>query len=295
MFSEPTTEVEVPALAPTSGSQWNVEHAALSDVGKVRRNNEDHFIVCRLRKSLEVLDTNVVEEQDGHDAERDGYLLLVADGMGGVAGGERASAFAVQGVKRHLMETAKWFFRLDDPDEDVQIRLLRESLEHMDRELVEEAKNDPALRGMGTTLTAAGIVDGAVFIVHVGDSRVYLLRADVLEQLTQDHTVAQKLLDAGLLKPEEVKSHQLRHVLTNSLGGTLGVRGEIVKMRLRDGDRLLLCTDGLNDMLSDDSIAGILRENPQATAACRALVDAAIQQGGRDNVTVIVANYTESR
>jgi protein phosphatase len=265
----------------------------LSDVGKVRHNNEDHFLVCRLRKSLEVLDTNVDEARDGRNSEREGYILLVADGMGGVAGGERASALVVQGVKRHLIETSKWFFSLEDPDENVRIRLLRETLERLDGELIEEAKNNPSLTGMGTTMTAAAIIDGAAFIVHVGDSRVYLLRDDAIEQLTRDHTVAQQLLDAGLLKPEEMKSNRLRHVLTNSLGGTRGVRGEIVKLHLRDGDRLLFCTDGLNDMVGDDSIAQILRENPHASAACRALVDAALGQGGRDNVTVIVANYSE--
>jgi protein phosphatase len=265
----------------------------LSDVGKVRPNNEDHFLVCRLRKSLEVLDTNSDEARDGRNSEQEAYILLVADGMGGVAGGERASAMVVQGAKRHLMETAKWFFSLDDPDEDVRIRLLRETLERLDRELIEEAKNNPSLTGMGTTLTAAAIVDGAAFMVHVGDSRVYLLREDAIEQLTQDHTIAQKLLDAGLLKPEEVKSNRLRHVLTNSLGGSPGVRGEIVKLHLRDGDRLLFCTDGLNDMLGDDVITQVLLENPHASAACRALVDAALRQGGRDNVTVIVANYSE--
>src|SRR5262249_54896057 len=161
-----------------------------------------------------------------------GYLLLVADGMGGVGGGEHASATVVRGVKRHLMETAKWFFRLDDPDENVRIRLLKESLEGLDRQLIEEARRDPALAGMGTTLTAAGIVDGAAFIVHVGDSRVYLLRDGQLEQLTRDHTVVQKLLDAGLVTPEGARSHRMRHVLTNSVGGSPGVSGEIVKLRL---------------------------------------------------------------
>ncbi len=297
MVPEPTTEVElepVPPSAPPAPREWRLEHAALSDVGKVRPNNEDHFLVCRLRKTLQVLETNLVEETSRQRTEREGYLFLVADGMGGVAAGEHASALVVRGVQRHLMETSKWFFAADDPDENVRLRLLRESLERMDRELIDEAQRDPALAGMGTTLTAAGVVDGEAFIVHVGDSRAYLLRDGQLEQLTQDHTVAQKLLDAGLLKPEEAKSSRLRHVLTNSLGGSPGVKGEIVKARLRDGDRLLLCTDGLNEMVDDDGIAGTLLAHPGPADACRALVDAALGRGGRDNVTVIVANYSES-
>jgi protein phosphatase len=136
-------------------------------------------------------------------------------------------------------------------------------------------------------------VDGAAFIVHVGDSRVYLLRDGQLEQLTQDHTLVQRLLDAGLLKPDEAKGHRMRHVLTNSVGGSPGLSVQIVKLRLRDGDRLLLCTDGLNDMVPDDRIREVLLAHGQPGEACRALVDTALLQGGRDNVTVIVANYTE--
>jgi protein phosphatase len=294
MSREPTTEVDLPSSRAPAPRRQKVEWAALSDVGKVRPNNEDHFLICRLSKILQVLDTNLVEETSDQRCERDGYLLLVADGMGGVAAGEYASAMAVRGVKHHLMDTAKWFFSLDDPDEDVRIRLLRESLAQIDRELIEQARQDPSLSGMGTTLTAAGIVDGAAFIVHVGDSRVYLLRDRQLEQVTQDHTVAQKLLEAGILNPEEAKTHRSRHILTNSLGGSPGVKGEIVKLRLQDGDRLLLCTDGLNDMVSDDKIADILLTSIAPDTACRALTDAALDQGGRDNITVIVANYTET-
>jgi protein phosphatase len=293
MPPEPTTEIDRPALAGARPRAWRLESAALSDVGKVRPNNEDHFLICRLCKTLQVLHTNVAEVANSPHAEQEGYLLLVADGMGGVAAGEHASATVVRGVQRHMLETSKWFFRLDDPDEDVRVRLLKETLEGLDRQLIDEAKQDPSLSGMGTTLTAAGIVDGAAFIVHVGDSRVYLYRDGGLEQVTQDHTVVQKLLEAGLLKPEEVRSHRMRHVLTNTLGGSRGVCGEIHNLRLRAGDRILLCTDGLNDMLDDEAIARLLVANPRPDDACRALVDAALQGGGRDNVTVIVANYEE--
>jgi protein phosphatase len=288
MHPESTAEFKIP---PHVSGPPRIEYAALSDVGKVRRNNEDHFLVCRLCKSLDVLDTSLIGEADGRRDERAGYVLLVADGMGGVAAGERASAAVVRGVRTHLIETAKWFFSLDDPDEAVRISLLRESLEGLDRQLIDEADRDPTLAGMGTTLTAAGILAGAAFILHVGDSRAYLLRDGELAQLTRDHTVAQQLLDAGLLRPEEARSHRLRHVLTNSLGGRPGVSGEVINLRLRAGDRLVLCTDGLHDEVADEGIEAALRAHPGAGDACRALVDAALQQGGRDNVTVIVANY----
>ena len=130
-----------------------------------------------------------------------GYLMLVADGMGGHCGGEVASARVVQAAKNHLLQTAKWFFRFGDDDEELRLRDLREALERIDRELIEEAMDDPSLAGMGTTLTAASSIGEEVFIVHVGDSRAYLFRHGELDQLTRDHTMVQGLIDAGLAAP----------------------------------------------------------------------------------------------
>ncbi len=272
------------------GPSW-VEFWAASDVGKVRPVNEDQYLICRLCKSLQVLQSSIAEEEGMAPEDREGYLLLVADGIGGAAGGERASALVVDEAKRHLQQTAKWFFSLDDPGEEMRVRQLREALERLDHRLIEEAAADPTLAGMGTTLTAASLVEGEVFIVHVGDSRAYLFRAGELTQLTRDHTLAQQLLEKGLLGPEEAKVHRSRHILTNAIGGMPGVTGEIVKLRLTDGDRLLLCTDGLNDMVGDDRIAELLGTYARPEEACQALVAAALARGGRDNVTVIVAAY----
>jgi len=260
-----------------------------TDIGKRRSNNEDQFMVARLCKSLDILATSLPPDQSAAFSRREGYCCLVADGMGGHAGGERASATVVTEAARHILETAKWFFRLDDPDEHVRLRQLRETLERVDRQLIEEAQADPALAGMGTTLTAASLIDAEAFIVHVGDSRAYLYRQGILEQLTRDHTLAQAWADQGLLRPEEVKTHRLRHVLTNVLGGRPGVEGEIVRLRLMDGDRLLLCTDGLNDPVPDEQIAEILGRNTNPQKACQALIEAALEHGAPDNVTVVVA------
>jgi protein phosphatase len=279
-------------IAPAARWPGWLDFWAMSDIGKVRPNNEDQFLVCRLCKSLQVLQSSIVERDSMVPTEREGYLLLVADGMGGAGGGEHASAVVVEEAKRHLMQTAKWFFSLDDPAEEIRIKQLREALERVDRRLIKEGEADPSLAGMGTTLTAASLVDGEVFIVYVGDSRAYLFRNGIMTQLTRDHTLAQRLLDAGILGPQEAQAGSARHVLTNALGGVPGVRPEIVKFRLAGGDRLLLCTDGLNNMVSDDRIAEVLRNNPRPEEACQALVAAALEGGGRDNVTVIVASYT---
>jgi protein phosphatase len=192
-----------------------------------------------------------------------------------------------------VLQTAKWFFRLDDPDENVRMRLLREGLERIDRKLIAEAKADPSLEGMGTTLTAASSIGTDLFLVHVGDSRAYLYRQGKLAQLTRDHTLIQKLVDSGLLTPEQAKTHKLRNVLTNVLGGgEPGVVADIHRLQLADGDRLLLCTDGLTEGVSDEQLAELLRLYPKPADACQALVEAALNAGGRDNITLILAAYS---
>jgi protein phosphatase len=288
------TTVILPEQGPEETVNVRLDAAARTHVGNVRPNNEDQYLIARLRKSLDVLASSLRPEHWTQALEREGHLLLVADGMGGHAAGERASALVVNEAVKQLLETAKWFFRLDDPDEAVRLRLLREALDRLDRRLIEESKVNKDLAGMGTTLTAVTIVGAEVFIVHVGDSRAYLLRDGKLEQLTRDHTIAQELVDRGLIGPESARTHHLRHVLTNVIGGTPGVEGEVVKLRLADGDRLLLCTDGLNEPVRDDQIAEILRRSATSEEACRALVEAALSGGGPDNVTVVVAGCSLS-
>jgi protein phosphatase len=214
--------------------------------------------------------------------------------MGGVAGGEVASAMVVEGVKEFVVRTAKWFFRLGEAEEEQRVRALQEGLKRLDRELYERGRADPSLTGMGTTLTAARSTGDEVFLLHVGDSRAYLYRAGELDQLTRDHTFTQGLVDAGLVRPEEARRHRLRNVLTNVVGGEAGVRGETASFRVSDGDRLLLCTDGLTGPVEDARIAELLTRHPDPQEACRALVDAALEGGGRDNITVVVAAYSVS-
>jgi PPM family protein phosphatase len=281
---------ELAEPAPTGSGTVRVKYGVQSHIGKVRKNNEDQYLVARARKSLDILATGLTEEQTEPLLERDGYILLVADGVGGSAGGEHASAVVVNEAIRHIMETAKWFFRVDDPDEGVRLRLLQETLDRADRRLQDEAKADPTLAGMGTTLTAANIVAGGAFIVHVGDSRAYLFRDGYLEQLTTDHTLVQQFVTAGLLEPEAARTHRLRHVITNVVGGAPGVEGEMVSIRLKDRDRLLLSTDGLHDPVPDERIAELLLRHADPQEACRALVQAALDNGGPDNVTAIVAD-----
>src|SRR5262249_52734802 len=150
--------------------------------------NEDHYLVARMSKALDVLSSSLPGEQGTHQEGQESYLLLVADGMGGARAGEVASAMAIESTKEYFLETARWFFRLGDADEAQRARTIQEGLKRLDRELVDRARADPTLHGMGTTLTGARSTGDEVFLVHVGDSRAYLFRGGDLDQLTRDHT-----------------------------------------------------------------------------------------------------------
>ena len=165
-------------------------------------------------------------------------------------------------------------------------------IHQIDEALAQRARSDPTLQRMGTTLTATYSVGDDLFLFHVGDSRVYLYRGDHLHQLTHDHTVAQALADAGHIAAEEVASHRMRHCLTNVMGSqTNQLHVEMLQLRLLDKDGILLCTDGLTEMAREDEILEILRGIKDSGEACRALVDLALQHGGKDNVTVLIAQY----
>jgi protein phosphatase len=158
--------------------------------------------------------------------------------------------------------------------------------------LVERAELDPKLRGMGTTMTAAYTLGDDLFVAHVGDSRAYLFRDGKLQLLTRDQTQAQQLADIGVIPQKDVARHRLRHVLTSALGGiNKEVKAEIQRLKLTDKDSLLLCTDGLTEMVDDAGIAAVLRDQSRSDEACRVLVERANENGGKDNVTVVVARY----
>jgi protein phosphatase len=229
-------------------------------------------------------------------SDEKGYLFLVADGLGGAAAGERASALAAGWIEGNILEIVKFFFRFGERDSTEQNREIRASLERIDHLILSEAEADRSLAGMGTTLTLAFSVGTDLTIIHVGDSRAYLFHDGDLEQITHDHTMAQMMADAGMMRPEDVKQSKRRNIVTNVLGGPgPGVNGEIHRLHLDDGDRLLLCTDGLTDPLDDPTITRILGQHTEPDAAAHALVEAALDAGGPDNVTVVLASFAVER
>jgi protein phosphatase len=258
----------------------------------VRENNEDHFFVTRLGRTLQTLITSLSLGDVPARAEEVNYVMVVADGMGGHAAGEVASRMAISALVSLALDVPDWIFRVDEEHAREIEERTRARVREVGAMLIERGRRDPALRGMGTTLTCARSLGRDLMITHAGDSRAYLLRAGRLHHLTRDHTYAQLLVDTGQLAPADAASSRHRHVLMNALGGSNeDVQVDIDTLRLEDGDRVLLCSDGLTDMVDDAAITGILLETPGSSEACERLVQRALDNGGRDNVTVVVAAY----
>jgi len=271
----------------------DVDVAAMSHQGHVRENNEDTFLVIKFGRSLENLLTNIDHGLLSRDYSMCGYGMLVADGMGGMAGGDVASRLALSKLVELIVDTSDWTLALQrQQDVTTVLERMTDRFLQIDDALRKEVHRDSTLAGMGTTLTVAGALGSDLFIGHVGDSRAYLFREDKLQQLTTDHTLAQALIDAGVANRDDPASRSMRHVLTAAVG-SLGneVDPQVQRFKLRTGDQLLLCTDGLTEMVEDETIVQVLRQAKSAQSACQDLVNLALAGGGVDNITVVHANF----
>jgi serine/threonine protein phosphatase PrpC len=287
------SEESITAISTITPPATSLELTAfgLTHTGKVRESNEDQFLIAELSKRMRVWQTSLPEPklQVGEDRA---HLLLVADGMGGHRAGERASAIAVAAIEQFTLNTFRWFFAPDSPGAQKVLAQFQTALTEADVRIFEEAAEHPELQGMGTTLTMAFQLGAQLCIVHVGDSRAYLHRAGQLHQLTKDHTVVAELVSSGVLQPEQAATHPFRHVITNVVGGPhAGVKVEARSFEAKAGDRLLLCSDGLTEMLTDAVIAATLEAEAVPEAAAKALLQQANDGGGRDNITVVIARF----
>jgi len=275
--------------------QGKMDCYGLSDQGRVRKANEDQFLIADLNKSMRVHQTSLqIDDETRLFGGSQGKILLVADGVGGHAGGERASTLAVDAVAHYLLNNMRWFFRLQEDSQDDFLDDLKSAIDQCQSRVATEAENTLARKKMGTTVTMAYVVWPRLYVVHVGDSRCYLLRDSELRQITEDHTVGQRLADEGAIAPERVEGSQWSNVLWNVVGGdTDEIVPEVYKAELQIGDALLLCTDGLNEHLPDGQISQTFDADLDAEGICRALVGAANDAGGSDNVTVVVARFHE--
>jgi protein phosphatase len=290
---EPAPQPAGLSRPPLLSALARVDVGGLSDRGNVRPSNEDHFYVARFGRYLERLCTNVPEDELPLRFDETGYAAIVADGIGGNAAGEVASKLAITTLINLALGTPDWILRLDD-DSLLQKfqRRFQDRFNQIQAVMAHQANADPALHGFGTTMTMALSLGRDLFVIHIGDSRAYLLRQHRLHRLTRDHTVAQALEDGGLLAPHEAATSRLRHVLTKSLAAPAGhAEPDVQHITLQDGDCLLLCTDGLTDMVPDEGIVQVLAGGDPAEGACRRLVEEALAAGGKDNVTAVVARY----
>ena len=277
---------QVPAQAFPVELQWG----ARSDRGG-RENNEDSYLVARIHRSFDALATNVGREALPRPLQQDGWFLVVADGLGGTAGGEVASAMAISAGVRIVLGEVRWNFRLDEKEIRALLQRAHRIFHSIDEEIADHAAVSKTLSGMGTTLTAAYVIGSTLLLLHVGDSRAYLFRGGKLRRLTRDQTLAQRLADDGTIPQEAAETHRLRHVLDRAVGRTgreleIEARTESV----REGDRLLLTTDGLIEEVSDEEIAEVLATERSEERVCLELVDRALERGASDNVTVVTAS-----
>ncbi len=269
-----------------------VDSSGLSDRGKVRPDNQDHFYLARLGRFSQTLATSLPAGELPERLEQAGHVAVVADGMGGHAAGEVASRTAIIVFFHLVFDTPDWVLKVDDRSARKILDRVTDRYRSLDSLLDERARADPNLRGMGTTMTLAYSIGFDLFLAHAGDSRAYLCREGSLRQLTRDHTRVQMMVDAGELTREEAATHRLRNVLTNVLGGGIPLTDvDVHRVQLAAGDTVLLCSDGLYDLAKDEEIATILAGAAGAKAACRSLVDLALERGAPDNVTAVVSRY----
>ena len=267
----------------------------LSDIGLVRDRNDDQFLIADLKKSVIIHQTSLSYDDDTHLlGGSQAQLLLVADGVGGQPGGDRASRMAVQGIVQYLLNTMHWLFRLNDGREDAFLDDLKGALTFTQEKMRQHVEAVPADQQMATTITLAYIVWPQVYLVHVGDSRAYVFRGREMIHLTHDQTYAQALVDAGLMQETEVRKSPLRHVLSGLVGcNPLQLAPEVSQFKLSLHDKLLICTDGLTSQLTDDAIAELLAADLSSEETCGLLIKAANDAGGQDNTTVVLAHFTD--
>ena len=262
---EEPAPAEMPApLEETEESappRLELEICVQTDLGSVRTNNEDRGTYTR--------------PSDPDVAASKGTLVIVADGMGGASAGEIASEMAIRTIP-------ELYYNSEKPPAVA----LKEALEKTSAEINRTARADPELSGMGTTCVAVAILAPDVYAAYVGDSRLYLLRDGDIYQLTEDHTVVEEMVRKGLITRDQARHHEERNVLSLSLGGRPEITASYWQepMSVRAGDRLLVCSDGLHDLLSESEIQAIIADSP-AHVAVQSLIDAANRNGGHDNIT----------
>lgn len=297
MEAQPVIHTE--ASGPPPKAEVRIDSSGRTHTGRVRKTNEDAYLVATLQRSMLVHDASPAA-RGWFTGQSAGTMLVVADGMGGQGGGDVASRVAVSAVVNHLLNCMPWAtvneVKSSVPTHTPSLPGVRDQLTSALVEGDSTVRTTGARSGtpqMGTTLTMALVVWPIAYVAHVGDTRCYLYRGGELRRLTTDHTLAQRLLEVS---PEAIdEKSRLHHVLWNSLGASQDLpQPEIQKLTLQSGDLLLLCSDGVTKHLSDAELARLMAGTMTAEQRCAILVERAIAGGGTDNVTAVVASFHDS-
>jgi protein phosphatase len=256
--------------------------------GKVRKENQDQFLIASLHKTMMVHHSSIPKEHLGRlTSDSRGFVFLVADGVGGGPGGQLASGTALTAIVDYVIHAMDLYLDIDETTEPMFVAQLRRSVERGHEKI--RAESGPAkTNGMATTLTMVTVRWPKAYLVHVGDSRCYRLRSGKLELMTKDQTMAQVLMDAGALNPDTAEHSGLKHVLWSALGGR-EASPETHTSTIQFDDIMLICSDGLTKHVTDDEIRDHLIRSRGSEATTRQLLDLALERGGSDNITVVMS------
>src|SRR4051812_35716010 len=250
----------------------------------MREHNEDAFVVADLTRGNATLQPEVRTHVVGDR----GSLFMVADGMGGAAAGEIASAMAIETVLRELTDS---FTVVQAPGAEAFAAALKRATAGANSAIHQFAIEHPEYRGMGTTATIAGILGDTLYVAQVGDSRAYLIRNGTPRQITKDQSLMQKLIEAGEITEEEAELSERRNIILQALGPEANIKVDLTFQQVRSGDTLIICSDGLSGQVRIDEIGRVATEEADLMQVCKRLIDRANENGGPDNITVIAARF----
>jgi len=270
-----------------------VELHAKTDVGRVRRGNEDNFLLLDLTTTRTWSGTDGPENPEDlrqFDVGERGLVLVVSDGMGGALAGDVASRMAIEAV-RDVLTGGNANGPGCDPDSSL-VDCLKNATMQANRNIHYKSLEDSRCSGMGATLTGAAVKDDKLDLIQVGDSRAYVMRGAQIRLATKDQSLVQQLVDVGQISEAEAETHMFRNVILQALGAQNELTPATARIQLRQGDMLLLCSDGLSGKLRNEEIREIVSAAEDLGSACTALVAEANNRGGEDNITVVLARFT---
>ena len=268
------------------------EFGARSHRGRIVQENDDHYLVVRLDRRQETLLTSLASGDLPARFDEQAYAAVVADGIGRAGSGAVASRLAISTLAHLALRFGQWHMRIDPVIASEVIEQSEWFYRRANEAVIHRSRTDAGLAGMAATLTGIYSAGNDLFVAHVGHSRCYLFREGILTQLTPDHTLSQRLATGRPPLPVGQGIEDVQHILTNVIGGSSASPRVVVEhFRLNNDDSLLLCTNGLTDVVTDDAISDMLASRRSPSEQCDLLVDLALTNGGQDNVTVVLVNY----